>query len=76
MMSLRRICTAFLAVWMISISGVAHANAQDALTIGLKTGAKAPTDIAIKDQNGALRNFDSLKGSRGLILLFTRSLDW
>src|SRR5258707_5017579 len=32
--------------------------------------------IAAKDQNGSGQAFDSLKGSHGLLLLFSRSADW
>lgn len=28
------------------------------------------------DQNGMLRNFDSIKGPRGAVILFHRSADW
>ena len=42
---------------------------------GLVVGAKAPA-IAAKDQNGALRDLESLAGERGLLLFLNRSADW
>lgn len=54
----------------------AHAAPPDELKVGLKTGATIPTAIAAPDQTGKLRDFASLTGKKGLILLFTRSLDW
>ena len=54
----------------------ATADIQDEISQGLKVGATVPQNMTLRDQKGDLRNFDSLKGSSGLILLFTRSLDW
>lgn len=39
-------------------------------------GDKLPHALNVADQSGAERSFDTLKGGKGLILLFTRSLDW
>lgn len=47
---------------------------DDALT-GIPVGAKIPPFRAL-DQNGKSRDFESLKGLKGLVLLFHRSADW
>jgi peroxiredoxin len=47
----------------------------DASQIGLPAGASAPA-ISLPDQAGRTRDFPSLRGPRGLILVFFRSADW
>lgn len=42
---------------------------------GPEVGQKIPAFRAA-DQTGRIRNFDSLKGPRGLVLFFNRSVDW
>ena len=49
---------------------------QDATPVpGLQPGVKAPA-IALRDQAGKERDFQSLAGPNGLLLLFFRSADW
>jgi hypothetical protein len=43
--------------------------------VGVKVGKKIPA-FALPDQKGVARDFASLKGSTGLVLLFFRSADW
>jgi len=43
--------------------------------IGLPTGEKA-SPFSLRDQFGQERTLESLKGSRGTVLLFFRSADW
>jgi hypothetical protein len=43
--------------------------------IGLPTGEKAPA-FSLRDQFGRKRTLESLKGSKGTVLLFFRSADW
>ena len=38
-------------------------------------GATIP-DISSQDQNGVVRDYDSIKGDRGVIFLLNRSFDW
>lgn len=53
------------------------AGAQyDALTVGPKVGAKIPHDLSALDQDGQHRDFRTLARKRGLLILFTRSVDW
>lgn len=54
----------------------AAAGRLDALDMGPKVGAAIPHSLNVRDQNGQVRNFKSLARRRGLILLFSRSLDW
>jgi peroxiredoxin len=42
---------------------------------GLRTGEKAP-DFSARDQFGKTQTLDTLKGSKGTVLLFYRSADW
>ena len=46
-----------------------------ALAAGPEVGETVPTFEAV-DQSGETRDFDSLAGERGLLLLFFRSADW
>ena len=42
---------------------------------GRAVGSKIPTFEAV-DQNGKRQTFESLRGPKGLALLFVRSADW
>jgi peroxiredoxin len=58
---------------LVPIRACAQVNAQ----IGaiLKVGETIP-DLRATDQFGKARDFDSLKGPKGLVILFYRSADW
>jgi peroxiredoxin len=43
--------------------------------VGLRTGQKAP-DFSARDQFGNTQTLETLKGSKGTVLLFYRSADW
>ena len=43
--------------------------------VGVKVGQAIPP-IRARDQDGNWRDFDSLKGPRGLVISFNRSTDW
>ena len=45
------------------------------MTLGPKVGETLPAFDAV-DSNGMVRNFESLKGTNGLVLVFFRSADW
>ncbi len=57
-------------------AGAAAAGRLDSLAMGPKVGATIPHSLGVRDQNDQYRNFKSLARRRGLILLFSRSLDW
>ena len=65
-----------LAAMAVMIFLAAPSQAADTLDQGLRVGDSIPQPLAAVDQHGAPRDFPSLGGKRGLILLFTRSLDW
>jgi len=46
-----------------------------ALKTGPEIGARIP-DFAAADQNGRQQTFASLRGPKGLVLMFIRSADW
>jgi hypothetical protein len=46
-----------------------------ALRTGPEIGARIP-DFAAPDQNGKQQTFASLRGPKGLALMFIRSADW
>ena len=46
-----------------------------ALKTGPEIGARIPAFEAA-DQNGATQTFASLRGPKGLVLMFVRSADW
>ena len=47
----------------------------DPMELGPQVGQTLPAFEA-RDQTGKLRNFASLKGPKGLVLVFFRSADW
>ena len=65
----------------VTVRGVLEANSirvssLELLTsIGLPVGQKAPA-FSARDQFGREQTLESLKGSRGTVLLFFRSADW
>jgi peroxiredoxin len=46
-----------------------------AISTGPEVGTKIP-DFSLQDQSGQTRKFASLKGPKGLVLVFFRSADW
>jgi len=55
---------------------VMAAPSYDKLRSGPKVGSKIPHNLATQDQTGTKRNFRSITGKHGLILLFSRSVGW
>ena len=60
----------------VSVLGGAPAKAADTLDQGPKIGETIPHPLTARDQNGVARDFQSLKGDRGLVLPFSRSHNW
>jgi hypothetical protein len=54
----------------------AAAKGLDTLDQGPKVGATIPHSLSALDQHGQHQDFKSLARRRGLIILFSRSLDW
>ena len=67
---------ALLALALVHAPPSLAAGAVDERTDGPKVGASVGGLIAANDQAGAARDFRSLRGKKGLILLFSRSFDW
>ncbi len=72
----------FAAAILLLFSFVAFPNAQEnsptkrvSAGIGLPVGQKAPA-FAAHDQFGREQSNETLKGSKGTVLLFFRSADW
>ena len=71
--------TTFLACALLAVLLVPQARAAGAVDErldGPPAGTPVGALVAAKDQAGAARDFGSLRGKKGLILLFSRSFDW
>ena len=69
----------FLACALFAVLLVPDARAAGAVderSDGPAVGASVGALIAAGDQTGTPRDFRSLRGKKGLILLFSRSFDW
>jgi len=64
-----------LALALTATAG-AHADALDQLDKGPAVGAALPHPLTLADQSGKPRDFATLTGQRGLIVLFSRSFEW
>ena len=63
----------YFATVALLAAGAGVGLAQSAT--GPEIGQKIP-DFTLHDQSGRLRDFESLAGDQGLLLLFSRSADW
>ncbi len=70
----RVLCSALFAVGVSA--GTAAADDFYALDRGPETGERIPHSLATKDQLGQPQDFETIAGENGLVLLFSRSLDW
>jgi len=52
-----------------------HVASCGPMVIGLEIGQKAP-DFSLRDEFGRTQTLETLKGTRGTVLLFFRSADW
>jgi cytochrome oxidase Cu insertion factor (SCO1/SenC/PrrC family) len=75
MEALLHVAVVGLLLWQVTPAQAAGGE-HDKLDKGPKVGAAIPQPLAAMDQNGKAQDFASLKGTRGLILLFARSLNW
>ncbi len=67
----------FLGFMFSSLAAVPDARAGDERSdIGPAVGTALGGMLTLADQNGATRDFASLTGQRGQILVFNRSLSW
>jgi hypothetical protein len=71
----RLFCSMLLAI-AFAAPQAAAADQFDTLDKGPKVGRAIPHSLAVRDHNDQHRDFKSLARRRGLIVLFSRSLDW
>ncbi|MEE8445770.1 MAG: hypothetical protein V3S44_10500 [Alphaproteobacteria bacterium] len=64
------------ALILLSVPPSAAAPPYDQLDVGPAIGATIPHRLTMPDQTGTQRNFRTLRGKKGLILMFSRSFDW
>lgn len=60
----------------LAMSVPAAASKYDTLKAGPAVGAKIPHDLKTVDHQNQHQDFKSLAHARGLVILFSRSLDW
>ena len=72
---IRTFCTMFL-VFALVAPGASAVDRHDTLAKGPRVGDKIPHSLAAADQNNKYQDFKSLARRRGLVLMFSRSLDW
>ena len=71
------ISTAFIALALvIPQHGALAAGDLDTLDKGPAVGTAIPHQLTAPDQRNEIRDFSSLTGKNGLIVLFSRSFDW
>ena len=65
-----------LVLWMTQAVPVAASHpAPDPQSLGPRVGERLPA-FSLADQDGRTRDFASLTGPKGLVLVFFRSADW
>ena len=64
--------TALVLLFLFAGTGLAQ---EFVWAPGFPVGSSIPA-IEAPDQNGKVQTFDSLKGDKGLVLVFNRSFDW
>jgi len=65
-----------IAALAVPAGGAQAAGAVDTLEQGPKVSSPIPHNLKVRDQNNQYQDFKSLARKRGLIVLFSRSLDW
>jgi len=78
-MQMRRVHAVIALAVVVAVTGGAVATAQGPLPevdrFGPQVGETVP-DFSLVDQFGETRTLQSLMGSNGLMLVFSRSADW
>ena len=64
-----------LAIFALSVAHLTSANEEHAANWGPKVGTSAPM-LEAEDQAGKTQTLNSLKGPKGLLVVFNRSVDW
>jgi hypothetical protein len=71
-----RIALTALALATLWAPPSSAADPLDKLDRGAKVGERIPHALTAVDHTGKQQDFRSLKGGRGLVILFNRSVDW
>ena len=71
----RIIRRSIFATAIATMTQLAYADSEYAETWGPSVGSKVPMLSAL-DQDGNQQNLQSLSGSKGLLFIFNRSVDW
>ena len=66
----------FLGGFTAGLPGIATASQYDTLKAGPPVGAKIPHDLKTVNHQNQHQDFKSLAHKKGLVILFSRSLDW
>ena len=64
-----------LAALLAVLTQFSHAESDYAAAWGPSVGSTVPL-MSASDQNGQTQNLDTLMGSKGLLFVFNRSVDW
>ena len=65
-----------MVVCLWPLGAATAADPLDKLDRGPRVGTSIPHSLSALDQFGENQSFSSLRGKRGLVLLFNRSFDW
>jgi hypothetical protein len=66
---------AALVVLLAAMTQFSFAESDYAAAWGPAVGTKVPL-LSASDQSGQVQNLDTLMGSKGLLFVFNRSVDW
>ena len=70
----RLIFTLFSFLLILSMPSLSFAKGSVGGSV--KVGDKMPHNLELKDQSGKMRSFSELKGKKGMVLVFVRSVEW
>lgn len=59
---------------LIAAAGLQHPGSAAAETVA--AGKAIPSMLEVPDQSDQVRGFENLRGTKGLVMLFSRSLAW
>ena len=74
--TLRAAAFALYAAILFAFPAQAAQSQYDTLKAGPAVGTKIPHDLKTVDHQNQHQDFKSLAHARGLVILFSRSLDW
>ena len=63
------------AALLAALTQFSYADSDYAASWGPSVGSSVPL-MSASDQNGQTQNLDTLMGSKGLLFVFNRSVDW